>query len=1389
MKVNILQKDIALENVPSGNTVFAKNMVYSEKYGSVSNEDGFDLLYTHNKKYIGGYSANKEEVFFSGEGSTSEIGIFKNNVYTKILQSSVLNFSRANPIEVIGFYNAKNELIVIWWDGNFTTSNKPRILNLSCLPFAVNPDKTPVNNTDLIVLDLHQDNPSGVLDIEITDSGSIEAGAYYPVFAYKLSDGSYTNFSHPFHPIYINDDSSKLPFEEIDGVVGGTIVNKSILFKFTELLTAYNNIAVALIKKVNGQTSAISLGETRIDNSGSANIVFSDINSTSDINLESILIDSPIYTRVQAGTILENQLNLLNLSVQSKPEIQQYVNNIDVKWVLEDGGSLTDFPTSNKDSEYTFYNKSFKSGETYALYLVAKVKDVGLVAYHIPAKGKTGNSRSVLINGINFGPGISLQDVQDTIGGPGNNINVDEGLMVNNEAEVFHIFNTAQSDNKMGVFINKNETYSDSDCWLVYDADGAVIDTLKNTAVTHHTFPSWQRLLDFNTNNNLYKINDVSKLTLLASNMFDSSISGSSPSGLVPLNTNTTSITGTWDSSGTEFTATENMSFYLRILYLLVNAPSDSSPSGLLVISRFLGTSLLEKIVHKVYDGTTFFQDEIHEEIKLNQGETLKILFVTNAPCEGLIETFIINKQLADCDIISKKLGIKLSNVNIPLEFRSQIEWWTLGYAERNNINITRSGQVLMIPDTRQVFEMIETTDPLIISDNAIIGYGIAGYDNIATEAFRTHNFDHLYYKDNIKVDFIDGNLKIGTANNYDFHNYITPFTNSNKIVKSVKSSYLVPENLISENNRIGEFHHKLKLNTSSDFGCSKYQFLMADLCHFRKDLYLNFEKQSVIICDNRIPVNSTESPNIYQGDVFINIQGIGVSLISDKKVGDQLFYLLGVGVNKGFTNKIQDNLLYICESTSNLGFRYNDSTDASKYYPRNISKQISGIFKQTDEEKALHEIGTISQGLLYNIDYSSINNIKEIQIFQCLENCESEITRFPVRIARSPKIADESIYNSWRRFRPNDYYDGLPKDKGEGWVLTTFNRSLLIQLQEALYIALPKDVIQSDAVYAYLGTGDLFDRLPEEVVPDGNGYVGCISKWATGVCKHGYFVWDSVQGKVFIFNGKIEEISNHGLKHYLISVSNISNELDNPFNNRGLVIGYDELYNRLLITKIYRIENVVFNTLSQTLSYSFDLQGWVCTHHNYYPSAYFYPRNRLLSIDNNVATNSFKLYRHNSNTAICSFYSSIKYDAHVDIVFNVNNNANWDSIQWISEFITSVGKTYENTITGVMVYTNYHSTGVVVLNKHINLTKPTNNTRRKNYVWSFNKLRDISIDKNISPVNGQGAVNVGNVNTNTPFFRKGYFISPFIVVRLIIDNTINNKIHINDVDAQYTKT
>ena len=64
------------------------------------------------------------------------------------------------------------------------------------------------------------------------------------------------------------------------------------------------------------------------------------------------------------------------------------------------------------------------------------------------------------------------------------------------------------------------------------------------------------------------------------------------------------------------------------------------------------------------------------------------------------------------------------------------------------------------------------------------------------------------------------------------------------------------------------------------------------------------------------------------------------------------------------------------------------------------------------------------------------------------------------------------------------------------------------------------------------LGSGDLFDVKPEEVIPD-VGYAGTHNQLACKVTKLGYIFPEVTQGKVFILSTGLKEISSDGFRRF----------------------------------------------------------------------------------------------------------------------------------------------------------------------------------------------------------------------------------------------------------------
>ena len=135
--------------------------------------------------------------------------------------------------------------------------------------------------------------------------------------------------------------------------------------------------------------------------------------------------------------------------------------------------------------------------------------------------------------------------------------------------------------------------------------------------------------------------------------------------------------------------------------------------------------------------------------------------------------------------------------------------------------------------------------------------------------------------------------------------------------------------------------------------------------------------------------------------------------------------------------------------------------------------------------------------------------------------------------------------------------------------------KSLLIpHMEKALMITRGKEELAVGSAAAALGSGDLFERDPAEVLTTERGEGGTQSQFAGIVTRHGYFFVDVESRKVFMFGETLEEISDYGmsdwfrenLKHPLAEHAERYN-LDIPTAGSGATAGYDPVLDRILLT------------------------------------------------------------------------------------------------------------------------------------------------------------------------------------------------------------------------------
>ena len=313
---------------------------------------------------------------------------------------------------------------------------------------------------------------------------------------------------------------------------------------------------------------------------------------------------------------------------------------------------------------------------------------------------------------------------------------------------------------------------------------------------------------------------------------------------------------------------------------------------------------------------------------------------------------------------------------------------------------------------------------------------------------------------------------------------------------------------------------------------------------------YKTWTVQRKIQSDSNGNAVAEDQLGIFGGDTFICRYGFVTSLTpSDNSTPSE--------PEKGIHYQI-------LESTDNINFRHAES-DKSAYFPNSVAKTL---LREAGSEDYTH-----SDNLKYNDNYSELNDIRPA--FP-LPLRESKQDNFPTRAHRSAKHDTTNLIDNYRIFLANQFKD-LPKNRGELWKLSSFNNLIYFHMQESLFAAQGKQTMQmQDGSEAFVGSGDIFQQEPEEVIQTAGGFGGTQSQWAALVTRNGYFFVDISTRKVFMMADKLMNISDLGLKAWFRE--NLKFELedyglppgciDNPIEGLGLHSVWDPKHKRILLTK-----------------------------------------------------------------------------------------------------------------------------------------------------------------------------------------------------------------------------
>ena len=489
------------------------------------------------------------------------------------------------------------------------------------------------------------------------------------------------------------------------------------------------------------------------------------------------------------------------------------------------------------------------------------------------------------------------------------------------------------------------------------------------------------------------------------------------------------------------------------------------------------------------------------------------------------------------------------------------------------------------------------------------------------------------------------------------------------------------------------------------------------------------------------------------------------------------------------------------------------------------------------DEWDRLNHSTTPERSHLFKLDgYFKSQNVFLQPLIKGNEELDAYL--FPNRIVRSEASQPEDTRERYKSFRPLDFYE-QPKERGSITKLIAYADRLLIHHEQALYLTIGQEKLSSTAGEIVLGSGDIFRVPPKEVIPSEYGHAGLEFQLASTMTPAGYFFVDTFQRKVYLFNGKLNDLTRAGMRQYFQETLEFDGWTSSTGTSTGngavssfypgIHVEYDPQYNRVVMlvrnhkrrlssTGQITASNIpdshanyladsAIKVLDETISFSFDNMAWV-SFHTYRQDFMLATTRNLFSIVNET---DGQIHIHNDLSQVPGdFLGKTRLPAFIDIAVPSGANALYQSFLWDTRAVdtspelyyadgvdTTVGKTraytdHLRTFSKAVVYTDTQCSG------EVNLQTPSvqagelqaSNLRRVDGYWKFNGFRDIVEDRNLRFIDRFDQLITSNLNTSMEWYNQRRITGTYAVLRLIADDsdTSLNALYLLSVEAKARK-
>lgn len=1219
-----LNSDLSPSKQPEDTYREAKNFVrLSDKgdYYSLTNEKGTVEYCNLPDTYsvIGRIVLESDIIFISVKNdlSASQIGIVDSNgAYTVKLNdlNNELDLDLDHPIDVEARVLINSNRIIYFVDNK----NIPRTIDLDNTPVIGKIDKlsslVPVSNFPVIDTFLVKDS------ITI-----LTCGTYQFVFRYLDSKGNITNVSIPSALVSIGQNSTSAG-DQYQGGYDNIIASKSIVLNISNIDTDYKKLEIIAINYITDANTININSVAQLDISSSTLTYEYKGDILYSLTIEEVLGTTTNYSTAKAIAQKDGRLIISNLKENTiiEAQLQTIANQITLKYNID-----TEPINSYKDGNNTAYKVGYKRGEIYAFgFGVIYKNGAKSLVYHIPAPDTAGiptdadTATKILgtyISTINYPSGqnyptgsiryhkMPTYQQEPPYGTISGSFPTLESVMVNNSDQVINI-------------LNIEPTFTDITEWdTIKDKIQGIYIVRRRRDATGNTSIFSQGIANYIMDNFVINQNGDEQEV-----------------GSATITTNVGDVDFKFYNNKTKVLKKTPFLGGIRLGdYLPYTDGGIYQWDGLIEGSDGLQTDTQP-------NQQTFISDLIsHPDQTSKNGSPTPIL---NTLGPNLTPLSVLYKDLLvfyspETQLLPKveaNTFTKIRRIGTAIFSDSDIRFNHSTY-ENEDSGTTNRSHMDLYPMYFNSFTM-KSINTTLYSEATTIdiakNYYVPRNSNTTTDYGLT--LDNTKQEEFLLLQTKSSNT---FANDEDTYKYFA--------VRNVPSA----TNDFTTNNDLTKNIYEVISSNTSQYGSVQGQEYV--ICK-----YIPYDQDT-------LPLLSTyNGTHIYGGDTYIT----RMSFTNKTPIQSKYFHKgttakwmdAGASNDNSFGNQyidVRSNIEFYVESSKNTDLRH--SLDGGNSYYRFTTIDNSLITNPAD----------IDDVKSYNNQYDFEN---DLQLFVSKSDISSSNTNhYKTRSIWSQQTILGELRDRYRDILPDDFYD-LPFNTGEIWDSFVFSNTLYLHTPKTLWKTFFNAIEQqaSTAGQVTLGTGGVFpvNLPPQQIITQQGGYAGTISQWGGCNTPFGYIFPDSLQGKLFLLNEGLEEISMNGLIRYSNDNISVLNDLytsykDNPFKagDSGLSSVYDFELKRWILVKQHP---------TNKLTLSFDpMTKQFTSNHDYSPNILIARDNRLFGVMNSET--DIKLYEHNKGD-YGNFYNTI-YPCSISVIVNTGSTSEGGKSYSIDNFSQKV--------------------------------------------------------------------------------------------------------------------